>query len=174
MESQWKRLLGILKKIYNKVNGESMTLTKSIFFLFFILPIFAQESEINISISGELIRMVPPSSQHSACFLKLSNSSSKEIKLTRVESSISKSVEIHDVVMDSGKMMMRPITEITIPANGSVELKPGSLHIMFLGLVSPLKLGDTHKVILFFDSKKSITIQVPVKEITGMMKKMAE
>jgi periplasmic copper chaperone A len=151
-----------------------MNLSKTIFFLIFILPIFAQENDTNISVSGEFIRMVPPTSQNSACFLKLSNSSSKDIKLIKVESSISKSVEIHDVVMESGKMMMRPLNEINIPANGSVELKPGNLHIMFIGLVSPLKLGDTHKVQLFFDSKKSITLQVPVKEISAFMKKMAE
>jgi copper(I)-binding protein len=151
-----------------------MTLTKIFLYLFILFPALAQENETNISISGELIRMVPPSTQNSACFLKLTNSSAKDIKLIKAESSISKSVEIHETVMDSGKMMMRPIADITIPANGSVELKPGSLHIMFLGLVSPLKLGDSHKVKLIFDTKKSITIQASVKEIPGMTKKMAE
>lgn len=151
-----------------------MILIKLFLFLFLLLPMFAQDKETNISTSNEVIRLVPPTAQNSAGFLKLTNSSATDIKLLKAESTISTTVELHDVVMESGKMTMRPITEITIPAKGSVELKPGSLHIMFIGLKSPLKAGDSSEIKLTFDSKKSITFKAFVKEIPGMMKKMAE
>ena len=151
-----------------------MILIKLFLFLFLLLPMFAQDKETNISTSNEVIRLVPPTAQNSAGFLKLTNSSTTDIKLLKAESTISTTVELHDVVMESGKMTMRPISEIIIPAKGSVELKPGSLHIMFIGLKSPLKAGDSSEIKLTFDSKKSITFKAFVKEIPGMMKKMAE
>jgi periplasmic copper chaperone A len=152
-----------------------MKLSKLLFlFLFFSLPLLSQEMEQAITSTAEAIRLVPPGSQNTALFLKLSNSSNQDIYLVRAESSISKTVELHDMVMDSGKMMMRPISKILIPAKGSVELKPGSLHVMFLGLNTNLVNGETKKVKLIFDTNKSITINAPIKEMMGMMKKMTE
>ncbi len=147
---------------------------KFLFVFFFFFPLFSEEMEPSISIAGEAIRLVPPASQNTALFLKLTNSSAKDIYLVKVESSISKTVELHDMVMESGKMMMRPISKILIPAKGFVELKPGSLHVMFLGLNTNLINGETKRVKLIFDTNNSTTLDVPIKEMMGMMKKMAE
>ena len=45
-------------------------------------------------------------------------------------------------------MKMQPVENIPVPASGSVELKPGSLHVMLFGLNKELKTGDTFPLTL--------------------------
>jgi len=56
------------------------------------------------------------------------------------------------------------VMEIALPAGTSVELKPGGYHAMFIGLVNPLKTGDTIELTLTFQEAGAITISVPVLE----------
>ena len=45
-----------------------------------------------------------------------------------------------------------------------VELKPGGLHIMFLGLHAPLKAGDRFPMKLTFERAGEVTVQVHVDD----------
>lgn len=153
-----------------KVNGSSvLRFLSALTFIFFTLGLSAQTEDSIIAKEG-IIRLMPPQSPNTGGFLKLSNSTGKDIKLIRAEGNFSESVELHDMKMEGGKMMMRPVPFITIPANSSVELKPGSLHIMFMGLKTPLKNEEEKKVTLFFDTSKSLSVTMVVKDIP-MMKK---
>jgi hypothetical protein len=68
--------------------------------------------------------------------------------------------------MGSGAMMgMRQIDSLEIPAGGSVELKPGSYHIMLLELVAPLKAGDKIDITLSFEKSGDITVTADVKDM---------
>ena len=61
---------------------------------------------------------------------------------------------------------MVQIPSIKIPANSSVELKPGGLHIMFLGIEN--QLDENSKVDLnltFSDGKTYELNQIPVKKV---------
>mgnify|MGYP003552120003 FL=1 len=51
-----------------------------------------------------------------------------------------------------------------MPANGSVELKPGSYHVMLIGLSGALKAGDMVSVKLNFESGASVDLTVPVMD----------
>ncbi len=41
-------------------------------------------------------------------------------------------VELHQTIMDNGMSRMRPVPRLEIPAQGSVELRPGSYHLMLM------------------------------------------
>ena len=41
-------------------------------------------------------------------------------------------VELHQTIMDNGMSRMRPVPRLDIPAQGSVELRPGSYHLMLM------------------------------------------
>ncbi len=135
------------------------------------LLLFSQQKDDTIIIQEPIIRLVPPTSPNSAGFMKITNSTSKEIKLIKAEADFSQTVELHTVVFENAKMMMRPTESIVIPANSTTELRPGSLHIMFMRLKNPLTSSDTKKVTLKFDNNKTIVVDMPVKEITMQMKK---
>ena len=52
-------------------------------------------------------------------------------------------VELHEIAMPDGKMVMRPKKGgFVIPARGTHELEPGGDHIMLMGLAAAVKPGD--------------------------------
>ena len=62
-------------------------------------------------------------------------------------------------------MKMRPIEKIEIKANSSVELKPGSFHVMFIGLKAPLKVEEKKNLTLTFSNGQKENLSIPVKEL---------
>lgn len=115
-----------------------------------------------INIKNAYVREVPPGMPTSASFLTLQNVSDSEISLTKVTGNIAKNIELHEHTHKNGMMEMRQVDKISIPANSSVELKPGGYHIMLIGLTKKIKSGDKVKLTLEFsnDTKKEITVEV--------------
>jgi len=135
---------------------------------YFVLLVFlfsTLSAQEEIQVEKYKIRLVPAPSKSSAMFCKILNNSSKDIALIKAESSISKTVELHGMVMEGQEMKMRPVEKFLIKAKSSLELKPGSFHVMFIDLKQPLKLGEKHKVTFSFDNGQKIQLDVPVEKI---------
>ena len=143
---------------------------KNFFFVTILLTcnIFAN----NIVISDAYVRAVPPNLKSSASFMKITNNSNKSISLMSVDSDIAKDVELHEHIMNNGMMKMQQVTHINIPANSTIVLKPGGLHVMLIGLNKKLKVGDKVNSFTFnFSNKTSIIIDnIPVKSVMMGMK----
>jgi periplasmic copper chaperone A len=60
-------------------------------------------------------------------------------------------------------MRMREVDAIALPTGKAVELKPGGLHIMFIGLKAPLKAGESFPLKLRFEKAGEVTVQVNVE-----------
>lgn len=110
------------------------------------------------------VRAVPPSSKMSAAYLVVHNNTDSEEHLVSAESEVADSVELHNVRKKDGMMEMYQVKSIGIPANASRELKPGSYHVMLIGLKQPLKAGDEVALTLNFMHAGAITIKAPVQE----------
>lgn len=76
-------------------------------------------------------------------------------------------MELHTHKHENGKVMMRQVSSIEVPAQNKVELKPGGLHIMLMGLKKPLQDGDVVPVSLTFESGETLDLEVPVKSSTS-------
>ena len=77
-------------------------------------------------------------------FMTIANSSGEADTLVGAKTDVAESAGLHTVVKDDqGGMKMTPVENIPVPASGSVELKPGSLHVMLMKLNKELKTGDT-------------------------------
>ncbi len=143
---------------------------KNFFFVTILLTcnIFAN----NIVISDAYVRAVPPNLKSSASFMKITNNSNKSISLMSVDSDIAKDIELHEHIMNNGMMKMQQVTHINIPANSTIVLKPGGLHVMLIGLNKKLKVGDKVNSFTFnFSNKTSIIIDnIPVKSVMMGMK----
>lgn len=61
-----------------------------------------------------------------------------------------------------GEMTMRPVEFMELKAGTPFELKPGGFHIMLIGLVSPLEVGQTIQLTLVFEKAGEMTVDVPV------------
>ena len=80
-------------------------------------------------------------------YLKLDNKGRTDDKLLSARAAVSASVELHSMSMEGSVMRMRQVDGIAVPAGSVVELKPGGLHIMFVGLKAPLKAGEVEVVV---------------------------
>jgi hypothetical protein len=104
-----------------------------------------------------------------AAYMLLKNGTSAEDALIGASSDVAQAVEIHLSQMKAdGTMEMIQQEAIAIPANGEVELKPGSYHIMLIGLKKDLKTGDEISLTLHFKNHADMTLTVPVKDAENM------
>lgn len=79
-------------------------------------------------------------------------------------SPVAERVEVHTHINDNGVMRMREVQGgVPLAANARTELKPGSYHIMFMGLKQALKEGETVPVTLTFKHAKPQTINFTVR-----------
>lgn len=78
----------------------------------------------------------------SAAFGMLKNPTDKPITVIGAASPFAKAVQLHEVVMKDGSMVMQQKEGgFTIPANGTIELKPGGNHLMFMGISRKITPG---------------------------------
>lgn len=98
-----------------------------------------------------------------AVFMILQNTGGADDALTSARTDVADIVEIHEnsINNDNGRMMMRKIEKITVPANGMEVLEPKGKHIMLLGLKQALKEGTNFSLSLTFTNAG--VISVPVK-----------
>ena len=76
--------------------------------------------------------------------------------------------EVHETINDNGVMRMRPIPALPLPPGQTVVLKPGSYHIMLMGLKRQLRDGETFSVTLNFEKAGQITTTVHVEKAGAM------
>lgn len=134
------------------------------------LALAVQVQAADIQVHMAKARASLPGVPNSAAFMTLQNAESEAVELVSAESDIAKSVELHTHKMIDGKMAMRQVPFIEVPAKGKVELKPGGYHIMFIGLNEPLAEGEQVDLTLVFGDGQRMDLQVPVKKIHVGMK----
>ena len=106
---------------------------------------------------------------NSAAYMLLHNHGTEADALIGASSDVADAVEIHLSQMNAdGTMEMIQQEKIDLPADGEVELKPGSYHVMFIGLKKDLAVGDEFTLTLTFEKAGEVTITVPVKDAAEM------
>jgi copper(I)-binding protein len=111
--------------------------------------------------------------QTTALFFKIENNSDKADTLYKVDFDLAGLVQIHETYDAGNDMMgMREVGKIVIPAKSTIELKPGSYHVMLMKLKQDIKKGYIGKFTLFFKNAGKIIIKAEAKEMMkkGMMK----
>ena len=101
----------------------------------FSLSVFAESS---LTIEDARVRAPYPGQQMSAAYLNIINHSEFDTVLTSVNAPWAGAIEIHTHIMKEGKMRMRRLQELVIPAGETKQLEPGGLHLMLFRLQLPL------------------------------------
>ncbi len=99
----------------------------------------------------------------SAAYMRISNSGDNPDRLLKVSSDAATNVEMHISEMKDGVMTMHPVESIEVPARALVELKPGGLHIMLIGVTRDLAPGEKVKLSLEFEEAGEIQIEAEVR-----------
>ncbi|RLT32234.1 MAG: copper chaperone PCu(A)C [Chloroflexi bacterium] len=99
----------------------------------------------------------------SAAYMAITNATTADT-LVSATGDIATSIELHTVVNENGMMQMIPAEGgVPIDANGTQILKPGSFHIMLIGLRKDLKSGDSFPLTLTFANAGPIAVMFEVR-----------
>lgn len=106
----------------------------------------------------------PPNARNAGGFLSIYNYSSDANRLVSASSPVAERVELHTMTMENDVMRMREMEDgIELPGEAQVDLEPGGLHIMFMGLSGPFVEGDEVPVTLVFEGGEEREIALPVR-----------
>ena len=117
-----------------------------------------------VAIEGPWARATAGQAKNGAAYLTLTNLGDTPERLVKVESPVATTVELHAHVNDNGVMRMRAITAIEVSPGEPSILQPGGLHVMLIDLKEPLKQGEKFPLTLTFESGKTATVQVAIRQ----------
>jgi len=133
--------------------------------MFLLLGSFALLFALGIEVKEPYVRATPVNTPNSAAFMTLENKTNKDISLIKVTSDIAEATELHTSDIKDGVRKMYKVAKVDILANSSTILKPGSFHIMFIGLKKALEVGETIDINLGFSNGTTQTIKAEVKNV---------
>ena len=121
------------------------------------LPVWAGEA---LNVQG-WARATASKAANGVAYVTIKNSSDLTDQLLSANTLAAKKVSLHKHFMEVGMIKMRAVGSVKIPAYSTVVMKPGGLHLMLMGIKSPLVKGDSLDLSLTF--QKAGTFTIPIK-----------
>ena len=123
-----------------------------------LLSMSAAAADLGVTVSDAWARTTAPGQDSGS--VQFSIASKKEAKLVAISSPAAGAVEIHSMAHEGGKMKMRAVEFIALPAGKAVDLGKSGNHVMLLNLKQPLKAGDSVPITLTvqFADKRKVTV----------------
>lgn len=110
-------------------------------------------------------RATPPGAPAGGAFMVIENKGAAD-RLISASATVADAVELHEMRMDGNVMRMNRLDNgVELPAGATVELRPGSLHVMFIGLKAPFREGDRFPLTLRFEKAGELKVDVVVQGI---------
>ena len=109
-----------------------------------------------------------------AGYVTIINHTDEELKLLGVSTTLGKAMLHKTITTDDGIVKMEHKMKISIPATGKLIMKPGSFHIMIMGISRSLALGEKIPATLRFNGDLEINIEFVVeagKEVSTVGRK---
>ena len=122
----------------------------------------------SLEIKHPWTRATPKNAPVAGGYLKIVNTGTAPDRLIGGSVEVAQKFEVHEMSMDGGVMKMRELKEgVEIPPGATVELKPGSYHIMMMNLSHPLAKGDRVKGSLTFEKAGKVDVEFVVEAMGG-------
>ena len=119
-----------------------------------------------LQIGNPWTRATPKGSTVAGGYMKITNKGSAPDRLVGGSAAVAGRFEVHSMVMEQGVAKMRPVEGgLEIKPGETVELKPGSLHVMLMGLKQPLEKGQKVKGTLEFEKAGKVEIEYAVEAL---------
>jgi copper(I)-binding protein len=96
----------------------------------------ALAAQAQVQVGDPWVRATVAPQKATGAFMQLT--SAKPAKVVAASSPVAEMVEIHEMKMEDGVMKMRAVDALPLPAGQAVALKPGSYHVMLMGLKQPI------------------------------------
>jgi copper(I)-binding protein len=142
------------------------TLFATLAALVFLFPLEGLRAADAPVISDAWARATAPGADMGAAYLTLAGGA-KADTLKAVSTKRAASVEMHTVEQRDGVMKMRQLDAVEVPAGTLVQFAPGGMHLMLIGLKSPLVAGEHFEMQLEFAVAGSRSVNVEVRAATS-------
>jgi hypothetical protein len=118
-----------------------------------------------LEVTGAWARPSLSSNNNSAVYMSIKNNTSEQLTIVGASAAtIANNVELHKSFIDEkGISKMAHLDKIVIPANSTIELTPGGIHVMLFDLKKSLNTDDVFDLTLACQNKGVIVIKVTVK-----------
>ncbi len=128
-----------------------------------------KHSTDTLSLNNCAIQETIPGAKATGAFLTINKSDDSALSLVSAKApTVTNHVEIHEMKMKDGTMVMQQIKEYPLKKGANI-FKKGGYHIMLMDMKKSIKVGEKHKLALSFSdgtSKSCIATVKSVKELT--------
>ena len=114
----------------------------------------------SLSASDAWIRMPAAGETTARAFAVIDNPTMYDVYFVSATADVAGSVQFRQTAPDGGPHSV--ITELTVPAYGTVELAPDGLHLVLMGLKRTLEPGETIPITIATETD-AITVNAVVK-----------
>jgi copper(I)-binding protein len=122
-------------------------------------PVLAQAPAVHVE--NAWARATAANAMSGGVFLTVTDSGAPD-RLVGASTPVAATAELHETINDNGVMRMRPVAGLAVETGKPVVLKPGSYHVMLMGLRRQLKPGDSFPISLTFEKAGTVTATVTV------------
>lgn len=131
------------------------------------VPALADDVTIgSLKISAPWARATPKGAAVGGGYLTITNTGSTPDRLVGGTTEIASRFEVHEMSMDNGVMKMRQLAQgLEIKPGEKVEFKPGSYHLMFMGLKQQLTQGRHFKATLQFEKAGKVDVDFAIEDL---------
>ncbi len=110
-------------------------------------------------ISAAWTRATPGGAKVAGAYVKITNTGSAPDRLVGGTFPLAGAVEVHEMSMADNVMKMQRVDGLEIKPGGTIELKPGGYHLMFMDLKEGLKAGQSIKGTLVFEKAGTVEVE---------------
>jgi periplasmic copper chaperone A len=116
-----------------------------------------------IEIDSPWSRAIPKGAKVAVGYMTIKNTGTEPDRLVSGATPVAGGFMVHEMTMDKGVMKMRPLASgLEIKPGETVELKPGSFHIMMTDLKQPIQRGKPFKASLMFEKAGEVDVDFAV------------
>lgn len=122
-----------------------------------------------IAVETPWMRQPPPGAKVAGAYLTIANTGDTADRLVGGSATFATRVEVHEMKTENGMMMMNEVEGgLEIAPGATVDLAPGSYHLMLMGLTSAPGAGETVPMSLTFEKAGTIDVMVEVAPMGAM------
>jgi copper(I)-binding protein len=140
-------------------------MTRKLFCLLVLAALPALGAQLpDLKVESAWVFAVPPGAKDSAAFMTFVNTGRVPIRVTGGKTEAAGRLAPMITTKEEGRMGMKDVTFIEIPAGGRVTLAPGGDHLMLYGLKNPLTVGQKIPILLTLEPGGTLAVEAVVSK----------
>jgi copper(I)-binding protein len=128
-------------------------------------PMASTTMDAAVTFSHGWARATPSGAKVGAVYARLSNPGVQRVTISGIHTAVARSAQIHETREVDGMMRMRHVDPLVLAAGANIDLAPGGMHLMLMGLAKPLTPGMRFDVIFDLADGQQLALPVVVAAI---------